>query len=196
MKLMTIAVLCCSALVYACDNASDKAGTTNEASADLKQSVEQTSKQALETVRNAGDELAQAGTDLKNTVIETTDTVLVASQETMEDTVEATEKAAAPVIQKVKQQVAAASSDDHAQGEAIYTKYCIACHGSGAAGSPKLGDKVAWKPRIAQGEAVMIQHAIAGYKGDTGYMPPKGGAMNLSEAEISQAVKFMAAKAR
>lgn len=196
MKFMTITVLCCGALLAACDDAADKTETMNKAGTELMQSAEKAGDQALETVKDAGDKLAETGTEIKDKAVETTDAAVAASQEAVDDAVAATEKAAAPVIETVKQKVAAVSGDDHEQGEAIYKKHCVACHGSGIAGSPKLGDKTAWKARIAQGEATLIQHAMEGYKGDTGYMPPKGGAMSLSEAEISQAVKYMASKAR
>jgi hypothetical protein len=48
-------------------------------------------------------------------------------------------------------------------------------------GSPKLGDKVAWKPRIAQGLATLHEHAIKGIR----TMPAKGANPSLSDAEVS-----------
>lgn len=77
------------------------------------------------------------------------------------------------------------------EGESIYTSNCIACHGAGVAGAPKLGDTLAWAPRIAQGDMVLAQHAIEGYKGDTGYMPAKGGYVNLSDEDILMTVRYM-----
>ena len=49
-------------------------------------------------------------------------------------------------------------------GEKTYKMACFACHGTGAAGSPKMGDKAAWTSRIAQGNAKLHEHAIKGYK--------------------------------
>ncbi|MGD8631304.1 MAG: c-type cytochrome, partial [Gammaproteobacteria bacterium] len=43
-----------------------------------------------------------------------------------------------------------------ADGQQIYQSSCQACHATGAAGAPKLGDKEAWAPRIAQGEDTML----------------------------------------
>jgi cytochrome c5 len=58
-----------------------------------------------------------------------------------------------------------------ASGEAAYTQVCSACHASGVNGAPKIGDKSAWAPRIAQGKDVLYKDAISG----KGNMPPKGG---------------------
>ena len=83
------------------------------------------------------------------------------------------------------------ASDAVNPGKSIYKSKCVACHGTGAAGAPKLGDKTAWGIRIAQGNAVLLQHAIEGFKGDKGYMPPKGGYLSLSDEEISITVQYM-----
>ncbi len=80
--------------------------------------------------------------------------------------------------------------------EQIYNTACMACHSSGAAGAPKLGDVAAWKARIAQGADTLHKHALEGYQGATGFMPPKGGQTQLSDAEVIGAVDFMTAKSR
>jgi len=82
-------------------------------------------------------------------------------------------------------------SADALAGEATYQQACMACHGAGIAGAPKVGDKAAWAPRIETGLATMVKHAIEGYQGDKGYMPPKGGYTNLSDEAVAQAVSFM-----
>ena len=43
------------------------------------------------------------------------------------------------------------ASQAFADGKATYQQTCFACHGTGAAGAPKAGDKAAWKDRIAKG---------------------------------------------
>jgi cytochrome c5 len=73
-----------------------------------------------------------------------------------------------------------------AAAPALFTSTCSACHATGAAGAPKLGDKAAWAPRIAQGIDTLVQHAISG----KGAMPPRGGS-NASDAEIRQVVTYM-----
>ncbi|WP_394781776.1 c-type cytochrome [Undibacterium sp.] len=73
-------------------------------------------------------------------------------------------------------------------GEAVYQATCVACHGSGAAGSPKFGDAAAWGPRIAQGFDKVLEHAIGGLRA----MPPKGGNPDLDDVEVARAVVYMA----
>jgi len=71
-------------------------------------------------------------------------------------------------------------------GEALYKQTCFACHGTGAAGAPKFGDKAAWAPRIKQGIPALVQNAMKGKNA----MPPKGGS-NASEGELRAAVEYM-----
>ena len=73
---------------------------------------------------------------------------------------------------------------------------CIACHGAGIGGAPKVGDAGVWGGRIAQGPDVLNKHALEGYQGAAGYMPPKGGRIDLSDAEIIAAVEFMVDESR
>ncbi len=65
------------------------------------------------------------------------------------------------------------------------------CHGPGIAGAPKLGDKADWGPRIAKGKDTLYKHAIEGFTGSKGVMPPKGGATTLSDDEVKTAVDYM-----
>jgi len=76
-------------------------------------------------------------------------------------------------------------------GKKVYDSGCTACHTAGVAGAPKLGDKAAWKGRIAAGKATLYGHAIKGFQGKSGVMPPKGGFTNLSDDEVKAAVDFM-----
>ena len=69
---------------------------------------------------------------------------------------------------------------------ALYAQICQACHAISVAGSPKLGDKAAWAPRIAQGIDALTASVIKG----KGAMPPKGGSA-ASDAEIREVVTFM-----
>src|SRR5206468_7056775 len=80
-------------------------------------------------------------------------------------------------------------------GDAVYGQVCKTCHEAGLAGAPKMGDKGAWGPRIAQGQSTVVQHAVAGFQGKTGVMPPKGGNADLSDNEVARAVVFMANQA-
>ena len=84
-----------------------------------------------------------------------------------------------------KAPVMAASSG--VDGKGTYQSACFACHGTGAAGAPKVGDKAAWKKRIAKGSKILLDHAINGFKG----MPAKGGNASLSDAAVKAAVEYM-----
>jgi len=76
-------------------------------------------------------------------------------------------------------------------GPQVYNAACIACHGTGIGGAPTIGDNVAWQPRIDQGNDTLYLHALEGYTGATGFMPQKGGRLDLSDAEIRDAVDYM-----
>lgn len=80
-----------------------------------------------------------------------------------------------------------------ADGEAVYKKACMTCHGAGIAGAPKLGDAADWGPRIAQGDALLLEHAIKGFTGQKGMMPAKGGFVTLSDDEVKAAIDYMVA---
>ncbi len=80
-----------------------------------------------------------------------------------------------------------AAAHDLAAGESTYRSVCFACHDTGAAGAPKLGDAETWSPRVATGFDALLHSALNG----KGAMPAKGGAMNLSDAEIGNVVAFM-----
>jgi cytochrome c5 len=69
---------------------------------------------------------------------------------------------------------------------ALYTQLCQTCHAAGVAGAPKLGDKAAWAPRIAEGMDKIMAIVING----KGAMPPKGGS-TASEAELRTVVTYM-----
>ena len=69
---------------------------------------------------------------------------------------------------------------------ALYTQACAACHISGAAGAPKLGDKAAWAARLPAGVDALTASVIKG----KGAMPPKGGSA-ASDAEIKTVVEYM-----
>ena len=81
-------------------------------------------------------------------------------------------------------------------GKALFEQTCSACHGQGIAGAPKAGDKAAWGPRIAQGKDTLYQHAINGFQGGAGVMPPKGGRTDLPDPLVKQAVDYMVSLAK
>ncbi len=77
-----------------------------------------------------------------------------------------------------------------------YSKICFACHDQGVAGAPKIGSKSDWETRIAQGTDTLYQHAINGYQGKLGFMPPRGGCADCSDPDIKAAVDYLTSKSR
>lgn len=96
-----------------------------------------------------------------------------------------------PEAAQATEAVAAADSGDAAagpkSGEQVYNSNCMACHGTGAAGAPKLGDAAAWAPRIAAGMDTMLANATKGLNA----MPPKGLCMSCSDAELQGAIDYI-----
>lgn len=87
---------------------------------------------------------------------------------------------------------AAAPAAGAGNGKKVYEGACVACHASGVAGAPKLGDKGAWAPRLATGLDALTASVIKG----KGAMPPKGGNASIPDADIRAAVEYMAAAAK
>jgi cytochrome c5 len=91
-------------------------------------------------------------------------------------------------------QAAAATAD--LGGEEVFKQTCTACHGTGVAGAPKVGDAAAWAPRLANGADTLHKHAIVGFQGTAGFMPPTGGATSLSDKSIMNAVDYMVSQVK
>jgi cytochrome c5 len=75
-------------------------------------------------------------------------------------------------------------------GDQVYAAQCAACHASGVAGAPKLGDAAAWAPRLKSGFDALLASALKG----KGAMGPQGGG-DFSDFEIGRAVVHMANQA-
>jgi cytochrome c5 len=72
---------------------------------------------------------------------------------------------------------------------------CEKCHGAGGLGdAPAIGDAAAWQPRIARGMDTLETHALAGFTGQVGEMPARGGNAKLSDQEVRAAVAHMVSK--
>jgi cytochrome c5 len=68
----------------------------------------------------------------------------------------------------------------------------MSCHGTGAAGAPKLGDAAAWAPRIAAGMDSLLANATNGLNA----MPPMGLCMACSQEELQGAIEYMVEKSQ
>ena len=107
-------------------------------------------------------------------------------------------KVAAPVVAMAIPAAASApaAAGAGAGGEGVYKAACVACHGAGIAGAPKLGDKAAWSTRTAQGKTILYDHAIRGFQGKAGVMPAKGGNTALADADVKAAVDYMVSSSK
>jgi len=90
------------------------------------------------------------------------------------------------------EKAAAAPAAGTPEGKEIYATTCVACHGTGAAGSPKAGDKAAWAPRLKTGMNALYANALKGKNA----MTPKGGNAALSDAELKAAVDYLTGLAK
>lgn len=100
---------------------------------------------------------------------------------------EAAPAAAAEVTPPAAAETAAAAKPDPAKGKLVYENNCAACHGTGVAGAPKVGDKAAWSARLGQGVPMLVEHALKGIRG----MPAKGGNADLPDTDLADAVGYM-----
>ena len=98
---------------------------------------------------------------------------------------EASDEVAAPAV-VTPEPVAAKMT-----GPQVYNVACQACHAQGVGGAPVLGVADQWGTRVAQGREILNRHVLEGYQGEAGYMPPKGGRLDLSDEEILAALDFM-----
>ncbi len=107
-----------------------------------------------------------------------------------------TEESAAKIEERIKPVAVVEVGEDsgpHVEksGEEVVKTGCAACHAAGAMNSPKIGDKSAWGPRIAQGYKTLVKHAVEGIR----TMPARGGNPDLTDGEIASAVVYMANQA-
>ena len=97
------------------------------------------------------------------------------------------EKSIAERLQKVGMVEIRDANRPLQQGEAVFKAQCAACHATGAAGAPKLGDAAAWAERLKTGFDALVQSSLKG----KGAMAPQGGG-DFNDTEIARAVAYMA----
>ncbi len=72
--------------------------------------------------------------------------------------------------------------------DAIYRASCSVCHVPGLNGAPKISDAGAWQSRLAaRGRDGLVASAVTGLKG----MPPRGGNLDLTDAQIGATIEHM-----
>ena len=82
---------------------------------------------------------------------------------------------------------AAIAASDNANGQRAYELACAGCHDTGVDGAPRTGDADTWRNRSSLWEAVLFEHAKAGYLD----MPARGGMTQLPDATVEQAADYM-----
>lgn len=109
------------------------------------------------------------------------------------EAIAAAEKKIDDSIKPVAMVEVAEASGAHVEksGEEIVKGVCIACHGVGALGAPKIGNAGDWGPRLAQGYETLVKHATEGIRS----MPARGGNAELTDYEVADAVAYMANQA-
>jgi cytochrome c5 len=79
------------------------------------------------------------------------------------------------------------AKEKNASGAHIYKEVCAACHNSGVANAPKIGDINAWKKLISEGQIIITAHGYVGVRA----MPPRGGKEELSVEQFAEALTYM-----
>jgi cytochrome c5 len=90
----------------------------------------------------------------------------------------------------------AAAGGANEKGEHVYKVTCSVCHATGVGGAPAVGSKPDWEPRIAQAKDTLYEHALKGFTGTKGTMPPKGANASLPDDDVKAAVDYMVSKAK
>lgn len=219
---MSFILLCCSAFLVACDKASEKISDATGDETNLLDNagsvVNEMAKKASESIDDAVDNTIDSTVDAakgtaekmvegtQEKVADVVDSVKESASEAVDSAKDMGKKVADDVSNKADAVVAAVSTESVVgadlsanikEGEKIFKSSCIACHGSGVAGSPKVGEKSDWEARIAQGKSVLVDHAINGFRGEEGYyMPAKGGSKHLSDEQITMVVEYMISKVK
>lgn len=85
------------------------------------------------------------------------------------------------------------SDEPEHPGKAVYLRYCFSCHQAGVAGAPKLGDRKAWRRRLAQGRDAMLDNVKQGMPPG---MPPRGACPSCDDETLTAALDYMIVNVR
>lgn len=182
-----------TALVGQADQAASEAQeTTVTESADVtavQQALSNAAEAAGDDARLAAAAVAASAEDQAQVMQSSLDQQLADGQQAIATDTQTTVDTAVLETGKVTSTIISPEQLD--MGKRIYSGNCMTCHSPGIAGAPKLGDTQAWSLRISQGLDTLYDHAINGFKGSAGYMPPKGGYASLNDGEVKAAVAYM-----
>ncbi|MCP5330257.1 MAG: cytochrome c5 family protein [Pseudomonadales bacterium] len=80
-----------------------------------------------------------------------------------------------------------AQNSDGFEVERVYMQNCWACHNSGAAGAPKVGNAADWAPRVQKGMDTLLANATNGLNA----MPAKGLCFTCTEDDLKALIQYM-----
>ena len=72
--------------------------------------------------------------------------------------------------------------------EAKYQATCFACHGTGQAHAPVVGDTIEWEIRLEKGFESLVESTITGLNG---MMPARGVCSDCTDGDLEAIVQFM-----
>ena len=84
--------------------------------------------------------------------------------------------------------LAYADEADNFDPAQTYQNTCFACHGTGAAHAPEVGDVIEWEIRLEKGLDTLVQNTISGLNG---VMPAKGLCVVCSDEQLKAIVEYM-----
>jgi len=178
--------------------------STKTAMSDIKdaasKAMDKTSEMASDASSSVGDAASDAmkgasemASEAKTAVVATAGSAMSGAKEMVSDATEAVTDMSDDADEGDNDMESEAEmSDGGAAGQQVYQKSCQSCHAMGVAGSPKLGDKAAWAPRIATGMDALYASSING----KGIMPPKGACASCSNDDVKAAVQYMVSQSR
>lgn len=85
-------------------------------------------------------------------------------------------------------QAGKAAEAEEFDAAAKYQSTCYACHGTGAAHAPEVGDVIEWEIRLEKGMETLLSNTIAGLNG---IMPPRGLCTDCSDDNLKSIIEYM-----
>lgn len=149
---------------------------------------ETTAEATTDAATDASSAVADVATAVSAAVNATEADIKAVAANVADDAKAAVTELAANTENMVAAVATAATTTPAADGKATYDMVCMACHTTGAANAPRLGDKAAWEPRLAKGIELLTDHALHGFNN---VMPAKGGRADLSDETVIAAMHYM-----
>lgn len=106
----------------------------------------------------------------------------------MKSTVRVLLTASLPLVFLLANPSANGAENENFDAAAKYQSTCFACHGTGAAHAPEVGDVIEWEIRLEKGLETLVQNTITGLNG---IMPARGLCTDCSDDQLQQIVEFM-----